>query len=223
MQSLTKAEPLSDVITALFGCPVAVGIASVGTRPPSPWPLEEAHLLAVASVRLEEFRAGRIAAREALKRLGRPVVGLPPASDGSLVWPSEILGSLTHCPGLCAAVATEATVSGIGLDAEPLTQPFEQVARVICLPEELRSFANAEQPRACSWPALAFVAKESFIKAASGSAGGLPRFRDVRIVPRQGPGVFAFEGTGSLAPLAARAEGRVLVAGAWLLGGVTIA
>lgn len=67
--------------------------------------------------RLSEFSAGRAAARVAL---GRPDQALPMGPDRAPVWPAGSLGSITHCAGLCLAIAARsADFQGLGLDAEP--------------------------------------------------------------------------------------------------------
>jgi 4'-phosphopantetheinyl transferase EntD len=68
-------------------------------------------------LRLAEYSAGRAAARIALRRADQPI---PMGADRAPVWPEGIVGSITHCAGLClAVVAKDTNFQGLGLDVEP--------------------------------------------------------------------------------------------------------
>src|SRR5438132_715206 len=86
---------------------------------------EEARLVATAvGRRRREFAAGRACARLALGRLGFPEAPLLSGPDRAPVWPEAAVGSITHCPGYCAAaVARRGAVRSLGIDAE-LHQPL---------------------------------------------------------------------------------------------------
>ncbi|MEX2466343.1 MAG: hypothetical protein WD995_05500, partial [Gemmatimonadota bacterium] len=70
-----------------------------------------------------EFARGRHCARAALVRAGwdRGFVEIPVGAERQPVWPAGFTGSITHCDGLVAAVATRLgpNLTAIGLDAEP--------------------------------------------------------------------------------------------------------
>ncbi|GAA2157659.1 4'-phosphopantetheinyl transferase superfamily protein [Kitasatospora kazusensis] len=118
--------------------------------------------------RRREFGTVRHCARAALGELGFAPAPLLPGERGAPRWPDGVVGSMTHCRGYrAAAVARDADVVTIGLDAEPDEPlPSEGVAELIVLPEErvmLRRLA-AQQPGIC-WDRLLFSAKESVYKA----------------------------------------------------------
>jgi 4'-phosphopantetheinyl transferase EntD len=124
------------------------------------------HLLSVgmAPMRLADFRAGRAAAREALRRLGVSPGPLLPAPSRALTWPAGAVGSITHCTGFCAAaVARSEHVLGLGLDAEPRSVLPEEITAEVCHADELRWCAGREEPGV--WQRLLFSAKESAYKA----------------------------------------------------------
>lgn len=121
------------------------------------WPTE---LTDAAATRRSDFLMGRLAAVEALRRLGaQGSVGRSP--DGAPVWPEGIAGSLTHHSGVAAAVVGR-DLAGLGVDICPRLEG-DRLRAVVrqCLTE-------AERERWASEDAatLAFAAKESIYKAA---------------------------------------------------------
>lgn len=118
--------------------PLAAGEGIPGARP----------------ARLAEYSAGRAAARAAL---GRPVA-LPSGADRAPIWPEGIVGSISHCAGLClAVVGPTRDWQGIGLDVEPLAPLERELWPSILAPDEAPADGQA---------ALAhFVAKEAAFKA----------------------------------------------------------
>src|SRR4051812_2128234 len=64
---------------------------------PEPLFSEELEVVSRAvAKRKREFALGRMCAHRALSALGVPACGLPMAADRSPVWPSGIVGSITH-------------------------------------------------------------------------------------------------------------------------------
>jgi len=125
---------------------------------------EEEPLVARAvDKRRREFTAGRTCARRALARLGWPDFPVVAGPRREPVWPPDVVGSITHCPGYCAAVAARrADLRSVGIDAE-LSAPLpEGVAAMVCTEAERRWAAELPGDH---WPALVFSAKESIYKA----------------------------------------------------------
>jgi 4'-phosphopantetheinyl transferase EntD len=82
--------------------------------------------------RRREFRTGRACARRCLERLGRPPGPIGCGPRGEPLWPTGVVGSITHCAGLRAcAVAPAAAVRALGIDAEPNAPLPDGVAEVI--------------------------------------------------------------------------------------------
>ncbi|SCL55792.1 4'-phosphopantetheinyl transferase EntD (siderophore biosynthesis) [Micromonospora citrea] len=146
--------------------PPAVAVAVAG---PADWtgellPPERACLSdrAVQS-RRRDFTAGRVCARRAMAALGVPPVAVPSAADRSPVWPAGVVGAITHTRDYCAAaVARDAEVRSVGIDAERHRELDAGVRRLICLPEEEERCARL--PAGTAWPAVLFSAKESIYK-----------------------------------------------------------
>ncbi len=125
---------------------------------------EEQPLVARAvEKRRREFTAGRSCARRALDRLGCagfPIVAGPRREP---LWPPGVTGSITHCPGYCAAaVARQSDLRSLGIDAE-LSAPLpDGVAEMVCTEDEQRWAAGLPGGH---WTTLIFSAKESVYKA----------------------------------------------------------
>ena len=126
-----------------------------------------ADLMNAVPKRQLHFRAGRLCAREALRRLdpGRPVgiVG----RDGSLpVWPTGTVGSITHTEGfVSAAAALTRDAASVGIDAERIMSEARtrEVATHVAWPSELAIAKDAGLDRLEAMT-LAFSAKEAFFK-----------------------------------------------------------
>ena len=107
-------------------------------------------------------------AHEALRRIGHdgPILK---GSDGEPLWPSGIVGSLSHCPSLCvAAVASAERIRAVGCwtldDSDGLS---DGIMRFVFSSEELASLrmVSSVERRA------AFCAKEAASKALSALDG----------------------------------------------------
>jgi 4'-phosphopantetheinyl transferase EntD len=80
---------------------------------------EEVAVGRAVQTRRREFTSARACARLALERLGVGPVAIPTGERGEPVWPSGVVGSITHCRGYRAcAVAKADEVLGVGIDAE---------------------------------------------------------------------------------------------------------
>ena len=131
------------------------------------YPEEEVAVARAVDKRRREFTTGRWCARRALHRLGRPEVAIPSGTDRQPVWPSGIVGSITHCAGYrAAALAADQDVLTIGIDAEPHGPLPGGVLRAVALPgEQDRLAALARDVPEVHWDRLLFSAKESVFKA----------------------------------------------------------
>lgn len=131
------------------------------------YPEEESAVAQAVEKRRREFTTARACAREALTRLGYPEQAIPSGSRGEPVWPTGVVGSITHCDGYRAcAVARGEDLLSIGVDAEPNEPLPGGLLEDIALPDErerLRQLAR-EAPDV-HWDRLLFSAKESVYKA----------------------------------------------------------
>ena len=142
------------------------------------WPTE---LTDAAATRRADFLMGRLAAVEALRRLGAEgSVGRSP--EGAPVWPEGIAGSLTHHSGVAAAVVGRQAggqgYAGMGIDICPRLEG-DRLRAVVrqCLTEAEREAWASEEAAT-----LAFAAKESIYKAAYPRAQRFIGFDEAEIV-----------------------------------------
>jgi 4'-phosphopantetheinyl transferase EntD len=142
------------------------------------WPTE---LTDAAATRRSDFLMGRLAAVEALRRLGAEgSVGRSP--EGAPVWPEGIAGSLTHHSGVAAAIVGRRAggqgCTGLGIDICPRLQG-DRLRAVVrqCLTEAEREAWASEEAAT-----LAFAAKESIYKAAYPRAQRFIGFDEAEIV-----------------------------------------
>ncbi|MFK7897294.1 MAG: 4'-phosphopantetheinyl transferase [Myxococcota bacterium] len=129
---------------------------------------EERPLVASAvETRQKEFATGRVLARRLLARMGRPAGPLLRDDDRVPRWPEGIVGSITHCEGLCLVAAASGRVQrGIGLDVEPDMPVREGVERVVCRGAEHDWVKQGADEEACSRRVkLVFSIKEATYKA----------------------------------------------------------
>lgn len=118
--------------------------------------------------RQSEYLAGRLCAREALRRLtgqaSVPAVG----SDRAPQWPQGVAGSITHGDGWAAAlVAPQQHWRGVGLDVEQRL-PVERALRLqgeILTPAERERLQGLDDEERALRISLTFSFKESLFKA----------------------------------------------------------
>jgi 4'-phosphopantetheinyl transferase EntD len=132
-------------------------------------PLFEAEAAVVATAvdkRQREFTAVRACARVALDRLGLPPAPILPGVRGAPIWPSGVVGSMTHCEGYrAAALARARDVRSIGIDAEPDRPLPPGVLDLIALDAERVMVDELDGRDGIHWDRLLFSAKEAVYKA----------------------------------------------------------
>ena len=138
--------------------------------------------LANASLkRRREFRAGRVAAADALAALCPDLAAATVAIgiDGEPIWPEGVVGSITHTSGLAAAaVANVSDVLALGLDAQQRI-PDARIAAVldqVCVEDEV------DWARSAADLTLVFSAKECLFKCLYPLARQYIDFTDARLV-----------------------------------------
>lgn len=131
-----------------------------------------------------EFFFGRLAAREALFMLGLADEQVPIGTHGQPIWPSGVIGSITHTIDLAAAVATRlGTFQGIGIDIEKLIdlKTCQSVTQVVIDRYELNYLRSIQDLSLQITLTLVFSAKESFYKAAYATVGRIFDFSAVKV------------------------------------------
>jgi enterobactin synthetase component D len=124
--------------------------------------------ISAAAKRQSEYLAGRVCAREALRRAtGTPQVPTI-GEDRAPCWPADTIGSITHGAGFAAAVAARREHwRGLGLDVErPLTPArADRLVRQILTPGELHHYRTLADEERAQLLTLSFSLKESLFKA----------------------------------------------------------
>ena len=144
---------------------------------------EEAVIARAVDKRRREFRTVRYCARRALGELGVAPVPLLPGDGGAPQWPAGVVGSMTHCAGYrAAAVAHQAEVHTLGIDAEPHDVLPAGVLGAVTLDEERCRLATlgAGNDSVC-WDRLLFCTKEAVYKAWFPLTGRWLGFQDASI------------------------------------------
>ncbi|MGH1355058.1 MAG: 4'-phosphopantetheinyl transferase family protein [Thalassovita sp.] len=167
-------------VISLFPKGIEVGVGITDPRHPKGelYPAEATAITRAVRKRSDEFRAGRDAARRAMRAIGAAPVALPSRADRLPVWPAGMAGSITHCDDLCLACAS-IQARAIGLDIEPATGLEQDLWDAILLPEEREAVEAAAEPNAAA--KLIFSAKEAAYKAQYPLSETLFGFHDLRI------------------------------------------
>lgn len=154
---------IADALRAMLPPWVSVAASGINDRYPQIYADEESTLKRAIPSRLIEFRAGRTAARLALRNLGWPSVALPVGDGRAPIWPQGICGSISHSNGIAAAaVARDDRCAGLGIDLEIAADLPPDIAASVVFP--------ADQPRGSGLSrdlanAVIFSIKESIFKA----------------------------------------------------------
>ena len=140
-------------------------VESLSDRPVFLYPAEREKILCAVQSRQAEYATVRGCAREAMGQLGIPATALVPGEAGAPVWPTGVVGSMTHCEGFrAAAVALDRDLVTLGIDAEPEGELPAGVLSNIASDSErnrLRRLAGVTG----SADRILFSAKESIYKA----------------------------------------------------------
>lgn len=152
---------IEATLATLFPTGVTVAVERiVQARADQLWPEETPAITGAVPHRLDEFVAGRIAARRALAALSHPAAALPMAPDRAALWPQGICGSIAHAAGFAVAVARRGPPLGVDLEDDAAIAP--DLWPILCVPEELQRLSPAERGHTVK---RLFCAKEAVFKA----------------------------------------------------------
>jgi len=105
--------------------------------------------------------AARIAARNLLASFGHDLPSIPRGTAGKPIWPSGIVGSLTHDHHVAvAAIAQRDQYFGLGIDIEPVEALPEDLLPIVATPAERKRIGDATIAGR-----VLFSAKEAVYKA----------------------------------------------------------
>jgi 4'-phosphopantetheinyl transferase EntD len=161
------------------------------------YPEERAQLGNAVESRLQEFTTARSLARQALGRLGVPPAPIHSGCAREPLWPSGIVGSITHCAGYrAAAVARSTRFRTLGIDAEVDDALPPEVVGTILVADEISWIECAPDRR--HWDRVIFSAKESVYKACYPLTHRWLDFSQVAITINAAAGAFRVRPLGSL-------------------------
>ncbi len=134
--------------------------------------------------RREEFSTGRWCAREALREIGLEPCAILTGALREPLWPPGITGSITHAGDICAVVVLRAAeAAGIGIDLVEERQAaslLRDAAPFVASQPEVAA-AHAALPDDANPTIVLFSAKESALKALSGTLGRFVDLTEIRI------------------------------------------
>lgn len=129
-------------------------------------PDEAAQVEKAVDKRKREFVTGRSLARELLAARGVLAAPLLNDADRAPMWPSPVVGSISHTHGYCGVVvADRAVYAGLGLDVEQGEPLKPELVRSITREEEREALARLPEARALLHAKAIFSAKEAAYKA----------------------------------------------------------
>jgi 4'-phosphopantetheinyl transferase EntD len=203
-------------------------------------PAEAALLGRAVPKRMQEFAAGRICARRALAEFGIKDFAIERAADRQPLWPTSMVGSITHTIGFCAAVvAARATTAAIGFDSElvggelvgglPRGGVQPHLWPSICVAAEIDWLEALPEPQRIPAATLIFSAKEAFYKCQYPLTFEQLGFHDARVELNDwgaSPGSFTIAATRPIAFAAWASRpmtGRYLFHGDYVTSGLCVA
>jgi 4'-phosphopantetheinyl transferase EntD len=135
-----------------------------------------------ADKRIDDFTRGRACAHRGLSELGVHDFSVLAGEKREPLWPTEIVGSITHTTGFAAAVvARRSEVEALGIDCEVIASVGADLWERICTPTERARLEQLPQALAQREAALIFAAKEAFYKCQFPISREWVGFEDVTI------------------------------------------
>lgn len=152
-------------LDALWDAQILYRTSAIDGRMQDLFPEEQLLVAHAVPKRQREFATGRLCARRLLARIGFDQPPLMSSSNGSPLWPTNVVGSISHTSSICVVVVAPRTqLIGVGIDVEP-DEPIESMLwPSICTPGELQWLALYPQIVKGRLVRLIFSAKESFYK-----------------------------------------------------------
>lgn len=177
----SPARP-STIVRRLFPDGVAAAEMRETADPGLLYPEEAVSVERAVAKRIGEFAAGRACARLALAEIGIHDFAIRTAKDRQPLWPTGVIGSITHTTGFYAAVAARVgDLIAIGLDCEVVGKITSDIWESISRPEEMQWIQSLPPPQQAAGVALIFAAKEAFYKCQYPLTAEWLDFHDIRV------------------------------------------
>jgi 4'-phosphopantetheinyl transferase EntD len=136
--------------------------------------------------RISDFKTGRYCARQALSRFVNERPEILQGKAREPVWPTEIVGSISHSSKLAGAVvARQSDITAIGLDIETIGG-VKPAMWYLLFHDSEQAFILNKQTDTALWATLFFSMKESFYKMQYPLTGLLLDFKDILISESDG-------------------------------------
>jgi 4'-phosphopantetheinyl transferase EntD len=134
--------------------------------------------------RRREFLAGRACARSAMTQLGLIPGPLPHAADRTVVWPADIVGSITHGGEYCAAAVArkDRALAAVGIDLEPAEALPRELLDKVLRPEERAWIDALDADRRGLYARVIFSIKECTFKCQYPVTRRQFEFRDMSVI-----------------------------------------
>ena len=176
---IENAEPSS--LKSMFPNFVEYSFEQIGETDHALFREEEVFVANAIASRKNEFYSGRSAARQALSRLGVPPASILVGEARSPVWPSGIIGSISHDGGWAlAAVARKQEVRAYGLDITEASTLDRNLIDFVCSLDEVMAIEEMKISNFCPFKLL-FSLKESVFKCLYPLVKTYFDFKDVEI------------------------------------------
>lgn len=158
-------KTFEDLVGPQSESPVAVAVTDPRLEYPGAFPTELADMPRGIDKRRREFVAGRVAAHEAMQKLGlsaRPVLANRTRAPA---WPRGLVGSISHNATTCVAIVARASqVRSLGVDVEDDSPLEADLEATICTLEERAWLATRPADVRGRMSKLIFSAKEAVYK-----------------------------------------------------------
>jgi 4'-phosphopantetheinyl transferase EntD len=173
----TPDNETDALLANLFPACVAVCFSSELPADAKLEPAEQTDTERMAAKRLMEFTHGRYCAHEAMRRLGIPVSAISKGEDRAPVWPSRLVGSISHRDQVAvAAIAHSHDIDTLGLDIEGQEALKPEIIHMICRPDEQAALNDGHLAK------LLFSIKEAVYKCIYPRVGCYVDFKEIEIL-----------------------------------------
>lgn len=173
---------LRQQLADTLGPDIGVACSGVDADPQRLWPEERPAVRQAVPRRQREFAAGREAARDAMARIGVRPVAIPAGPDRAPIWPSGLVGSITHTNQLCVAiVGRRDQVHAVGIDIEEARPLQADLWETICTPEELVVVMSLPAAERGLQVTRLFCVKEAYYKWQHPQTQRMLEFSDVQV------------------------------------------
>lgn len=145
--------------------------------------------------RQREFACGRRLAHQALEQLGYPTAFIDQDEKGCPIWPTDVVGSISHTDKYCiAAVAREKSCSSLGIDLEEILRMKKSLWPRLFTEVEIGILREHVDPFEQSrHAAIIFSTKEALYKCDFPLNRRWLDFKDVQVVVGDRPGHLLIE------------------------------